>query len=178
MKVELIEAKETYDRTSPHLACELDAVAPLWNGKLYVDGKLVPQVGVVVTPMLLNTGAPSVARKFTLIVTLANGYTENGEPVLINGPIQRQTDGGVITYNPSDSITEKSNTPIPGGGEQTGVILFEFKGISDYSDIERDAVIELSFMDVAGKVSSCKLTTNGRNSHGLEAMPNVIPKPI
>lgn len=165
------EAKRRYDLNSPHMRCELDAITPASNATVYVDGRPAFVFDVLATPMILNSGSPSIARKFRMSITTSDKVTFWGESILINSDITRVTDAGTVTYHPSDAITEKANTPVIMGGEQTGLLAFRFRGIPAYSFIERDARVRLSFVDVNAQESSCELVTNGRNSHGLEAMP-------
>jgi hypothetical protein len=175
MKEKVDQQQADFDQNSPHLRCEMDAITPEKNYSMYLDGKPVPFT-VITTPMILNTGSPSVARNFRLKVTTENAGTYEGKPGLLEGPLKRMTNNGEMTYGPGDNLSEKANSPIPKGGEQTGILPFRVSGIP-YSEVENRATVELTFSDVTGKDSSCKLLTNGRNSHGLEMMPGHTPQP-
>jgi hypothetical protein len=82
-------------------------------------------------------------------------------------------DGRTTTYTLADSLAEKVNSPVPKGGQETGVVIFAFTDLPDYSVVEKGAAVEFKFFDVNDKEYACRMITDGRNSHGVEIMPGL-----
>jgi hypothetical protein len=136
-------------------------------------------------PVLLvgirNTGAPSIAGQWKLIVVIPN------QPA-VEGRIQHYlgsfitTDGKGEAYelDASNLLDEKVvETPIATGAEQKGILLFTFKGISGDQMAVAGTTFRLSFRDVLGKEGAVEYRWDGTPGNERPRYePGITMKPI
>ena len=98
-----------------------------------------------------NSGAPSIAERWKLLVTIdGKEYEPMGQE--IPQPLKLKTiTGQTITYSREDALYDKSvRNPIPRGGQITGVLQYLVD--IDKETAQRSGLkLKLTFVDIVGK---------------------------
>lgn len=181
--------KQSSVDTTNHLALKLPQNMPQLKLRFRGDqgpigiGAVSETSGAIVAKVeLVNTGSPSTARDWTMMVRTSQGKelrlgllasAATGDTTL------KTSDGRVIEIlAQKDFIPEKTATQlIPTGGAQVGFVAFEFP-LSERKQIEQlGSTFTVSVTDVAGQVTAQQLTTvwKGKGDDKLTYVPGMQP---
>ena len=117
---------------------------------------------IVATISNLPSGAPTVVKNYTLIITLPSGKQVKGEAYDVPPTVTIHTGKVPRTFYREDALYDKTMKPIPSGGEETGLLLFQIPSMPPSSTdqappelMQPGARYTLGFVDVAKKPYSC-----------------------
>jgi hypothetical protein len=134
------------DKNTPKLSAE---IVLLIKGEMDVNNgqASLPMIAAIVK--VKNTGAPSIADRWRIIVTI-NGTDYLGvQHQLMQRMRFHGENGMVVEYSGEDSLAERTaNNPIPTGGQVTGIILCFFDTLT--AEQVHNNPMRVTFLDVYG----------------------------
>jgi hypothetical protein len=113
-----------------------------------VSSGITPPVAFITVGIVNSGSVQSIAYGFNL-TTVMDGRTYFGLPVTIPDKMVFNIAGRAVEYVGSDSIVVKSSTPIPPGGETSGVAVFRFNDLPA-NLLGRPGPFTLHFVDAFG----------------------------
>jgi len=165
---------------SAELERERDKSQPKLVGEINFYGVgTVPEfgskTGIVVSATISNLGAPTIAKVWTLLVILPDGRQMTPLREMIPKTIVFYTHRGPRRFYQQDALYNKTLTPIPTGGAESGILLFVAPAGTTTQDIFQPGTkIVLGFYDVANKPYSCSHTSTGVQSE-FQYVPGTRP---
>ena len=162
------------DQNSPKLAGEI---------QLYIAG-VVPelQTAIMLLVRVSNVGSPSIVRDWALTVVLPSGKEIRARNIFIPITITMPTPKGLRVFRQEDALYNKTTTPIPNGGEQTGILLFEIPDLPPKSSTtlpdelrESGAKVVLEFHDIKNKRYTCSKVVSGTPDSDIFYYPGTKP---
>jgi hypothetical protein len=133
-------------------------------GAVYSDLKQTggPQLLVVPTVTIRNTGEPSVVERFDLSIHLPNGTTIHGDrqgiPERLEIPF---ADGSALVVFGDDSLERRTSHPIPRGGIASGRLAYVFPSLRSDELGTEGAFCQLTMIDEWGYPYATPLTGTG-----------------
>jgi len=144
-----------------------------------------PFIGATLTASVTNTGAPSIAEAWTLVIELTDGQKT---PVLLPEFVNPQgtylshgdlSGGPDWQVSPSDALYLKAmSKPIERGMKVRGFLMFRVEHYTQAELTKKGTRFILSCVDVAGKQATGELAFKGAPEphHYLPGMEPVVPK--
>jgi hypothetical protein len=145
------------DKNTPKLSAE---IVLLIKGEMDVNNgqSSLPMIAAIIK--VKNTGAPSIADRWRIIVTI-NGTDYLGvQHQLMQRMRFHGENGMVVEYSGEDSLAERTaNNPIPTGGQVTGIILCFFDTLT--AEQVHNNPMRVTFLDVYGCEQVATLSAGG-----------------
>jgi len=164
------EKKKNAENQRDELQKQLDDRKPKLSAEIcYVTiseadgdgGSVIPVI--VATVLIRNTGTPSIADNFSLNLQTPDGEVFEGRIEVIKDGTKIPDDDGSrrdspgVILNSSDTIFNKTLTPIPNGGKVIGYLRASFPLINRKLVQQTGNTFTTSFQDVYGKSHSASL---------------------
>jgi hypothetical protein len=132
---------------------------------------------VFIQAVIFNRGAPSIAHDWMLYVTPIGEKEINAKLLLVtkeNPIVFQDQKNGSWTFNSEDTLYYKTTTPIPSGGQASGVLVFTVEGKDKATVGQKGTKLKLACMDVFENDISAEVTR--RNvSEGIKFYPGITP---
>jgi len=149
------ELRQTRQQSEPKLLGEIN-----WYGVGTVP-EFGGDTGLIMVATISNIGAPSLAKAWKLTVTLPDGRIVSPLMEMVPKTITAPTRQGVRTFYQMDALYNKTTSPIPTGGAQSGILIFRVPRFKKDEIFQKGTKIALEFQDVQGKAYSCWLVGTG-----------------
>jgi hypothetical protein len=134
------------------------------EGAVYSDVKQAgsPQLLVVPTISIRNTGEPSIVERFDLSIHLPNGTAIHGDrqgiPERLEIPF---SDGSTLVVFGDDSLERRTSHPIQRGGTAKGRLAYVFPSLRSEDLATEGAYCQLTMLDAWGQPYATQLTGTG-----------------
>jgi hypothetical protein len=144
-------------RTGAKLEAQID-------GAVYSDVKQAgsPQLLIVPTISIRNTGEPSIVERFDLSIHLPNGTTIHGDrqgiPERLDIPF---SDGSTLAVFGDDSLERRTSHPIQRGGTARGRLAYVFSSLRSEELGAEGTYCQLTMLDAWGRPYATQLTGTG-----------------
>jgi hypothetical protein len=155
--------KKLDESTKPKLVGEIDQAGVVGqavdeHGKLFID---VTDTGIFVFATIKNIGAPSVVVIWNLAVHIPGKGPMKAAKRLL--PATMRLDRQSMMYAEDALYNKAVNSPVPTGGQISGVLLFVLEGVARDDVWKQGTVLTLEFQDVLGTKSEASVTLTGAN---------------
>jgi hypothetical protein len=183
-RIASVNARQSLARNEQELAEERRRNRPDLSGIIDEVGMGQPADGSLKTAIFLTVsvrnkgGAPSVAEAWTVEITIP-GIGPKAAPIVYSDqPFELHREGrSTVVRAPSETIYEKTATPIPSGGMTRGTLVCFLDGITKDQAWQAGTTIRVKFEDINGesitfeKVMTARKDLEPMHFPGLRASP-------
>jgi hypothetical protein len=176
------EARKKLDElTKPKLIGEIDQAGSVGqavdeHGRLFIN---MSDTGIFVFATIKNIGAPSVVVNWNLVVHMPGKAPVKAAKRLL--PTTMRLDKQSMMYAEDALYNKAVNSPVPTGGQISGVLLFVLEGVTRDECWKQGTILILEFQDVLNTKSEASVTLTGskdpfRYLPGMrQPLPMVLP---